>query len=443
MLGRLLLALGLVVAPRPASAAPDAATSCQTGTRSALDEIACALRVLLGGTAAAPVVVGLVPASRDGRAPDPGLGVAVAVKLALELGPGAHAWPTAERPERAKALARGTRPMLLVGVLMVADRLLVTVDVLGPKSGAGAQPNPDAPIAQQRWGGWVDAEARRFLAPAPIAMKSFRRLATVESDTIALACGGIGPSSMLAVVSVGRRAVAVRQLEGELLGAPNPLRPWRDLVEVAPKPLREPLASVALGPTGDMLVGSTDRVHGKRMLAAPPSEWSGDPEARLPWPGGGCANLDGLLIAPRAVPCSKGGPPTSGPFLRDPLDAIAGARLAARTGAVRLVRAGRSGSDGSVLVTDGSQEVRLEHAGAAIALADMDGDGAPELATSLDTSDPSADALVVYSWLGAELKERLRVPVPDGVRAMAICPEREAAMAPVLVVTGGALWMLQ
>jgi hypothetical protein len=364
----------------------------------------------------------------------------MAVKLALELGPTAHAWPIAERPEHARALARGSRPMLLVKPALQNDRLVVGLEVLAPKPDPKA--SVDEPIARFVIPHWLDAEVRRFLQPVTIAKHGFRRLAAVDSDTIALACGEVWPTGIVAVATAGRKAVSVAALQGELVAAPT-LRPsWRELSEVAPKPLREPLASVTFTPSGAVLVGSTDRAHGKRLVVGATSEWR-DLDARLPWPGGGCANLDGLFVAPRAVPCMKGEPATTAPLLREPLDAIAGTNLVSRAGTLRLVRAGRSSTDGSVTVSDGAREVRLEHAGAALALADLDGDGAPELLTSLDTADPSEDALVVYSWLGAELKERLRVPVPDGVRAIAACPQPESGVAPVLLVAGNAIWMLK
>jgi hypothetical protein len=85
----------------------------------------------------------------------------------------------------------------------------------------------------------------------------------------------------------------------------------------------------------------------------------------------------------------------------------------------------------------------LPRAGAQLALGDLDGDGAPEIATSLDTLEAHADALVVYSWLDSALRERLRLPVPSGIRALALCPARTLSMGPILAATREALWLVQ
>ena len=118
------------------------------------------------------------------------------------------------------------------------------------------------------------------------------------------------------------------------------------------------------------------------------------------------------------------------PALRDPLDAFAGASLALKNGDARAVRAGRRAADGSVTLTDGEHEVRLQRAGAQLAVGDLDGDDAVELVTSVDTADPTTDAVIAYSWLGAALVEKLRVNVPTGVKALAICPQRADGVCP-------------
>ena len=110
---------------------------------------------------------------------------------------------------------------------------------------------------------------------------------------------------------------------------------------------------------------------------------------------------------------------------------------------VRLIRAGRRASDGSVTLTDGEREVRLEHAGAQLAVGDLDGDGEPELITSVDTSEPSQDAVVVYAWRGNALEEKLRVALPTGVRALAVCPQGPSSMAPIVVATSNGVWVIR
>jgi hypothetical protein len=433
----LLLAALLTATSSPAAAAPSSA-KCRAGAESALGGIACELRRTLAGTLTAPVVVGIAPAGTL-RAPlQPAIAVSAAVRLALELGPSAHAWPIAESGERARALARGSRPLLLVIPSIDGDRLAVSVEVLGPKSDANPKANETVNRASARR--WLDAEVRRFLPAVPLATRTFKRAGSLDGDVIALACGGT--SEAPTVASVGRQAVALAFLQGDTLAAPHLRTLLKDLAEVAPVPLREPLATAWFAPSGDLLIGTTDRATGKILRRhAGGAAWS-DLSARLPWPGGACARLDGTLIAPTAVPCGGEGAAIV-PELEEPLDAIAGASVVSRSGAVRLTRAGRRASDAAVTIRDSAREARIERAGAALALADLDGDGAPELASSLDTDDPAADAVVVHSWAGEGLVERFRVPVPTGVKALAICPARAVSMAPVVIATKNELWILQ
>ncbi|HEY3495905.1 MAG TPA: hypothetical protein VGK73_14505, partial [Polyangiaceae bacterium] len=125
------------------------------------------------------------------------------------------------------------------------------------------------------------------------------------------------------------------------------------------------------------------------------------------------------------------------------LDTLGGALIVAADGRSRVVRAGRRASDATLLVLDGERKVELERAGAQLALGDLDGDGAPEVATTLDTFEANADALLVYSWLDKELKERLRLPIPGGIRALGLCPARALAMGPIVMATRDALWLVR
>jgi len=82
--------------------------------------------------------------------------------------------------------------------------------------------------------------------------------------------------------------------------------------------------------------------------------------------------------------------------------------------------------------------------GAQIALGDLDGDGRPELLTTADTLDASRDALLVRTLAeDGSLREAFRVPVPSGVRSMAICPSEGNALTPVVLATGDGLWVLR
>jgi hypothetical protein len=82
--------------------------------------------------------------------------------------------------------------------------------------------------------------------------------------------------------------------------------------------------------------------------------------------------------------------------------------------------------------------------GAQLALGDLDGDGAVELVSSLDTRDPKLDAVVVRTLVPNQAAaERFRVPVPAGVRALGVCPQRAGAMSPLVVATGDGVWVIR
>ena len=125
------------------------------------------------------------------------------------------------------------------------------------------------------------------------------------------------------------------------------------------------------------------------------------------------------------------------------LAAVAGAALVSETGAPRRVRAQRR-PDGTVTLSDGKESAELERIGAQLAIGDLDGDGTPELVASVDTLDAASDAVVVYSWArGRKPVERLRIPAPGGIRALALCPARATQMAPIVAAVGDALWIVE
>jgi hypothetical protein len=97
-----------------------------------------------------------------------------------------------------------------------------------------------------------------------------------------------------------------------------------------------------------------------------------------------------------------------------------------------------------VLVDDRGRRARISGVGAQLAIGDLDGDGQPELVSGSDTLDPAADALVVHTWQDdGKLVERLRIGVPSGVRAVAICPPESAGQAPIAVATGDGVWIVR
>jgi hypothetical protein len=408
--------------------------ACGVGAGGMLTELACDVGTRAAGLAPGAAVIGLTPGAPS---IGPAIGVRLAVRVALALGPRAAAWPYVESAEHARALRHGTRPLVLVRARLDGERLAVDVEIVGPETAGGSGPTLDRFVVKRP----VDAEGRAFLSPVRFAATKVEPVAGSDSDVLALACADVRHDGPFTLAALGRGRVTLGALNGNRYDLERSRR-LSELAAVAPVPLREPLASVTFTPGGESLIGISDRESALR-LDATFARSEALPGVRLPWPGGGCARLDELFVAPRVERCAKSEPPNVGPSLREPLDAIAGANVTGRAGRVRTVRAGRLARDGSVVMTDGEREVRLEHAGAQLAVADLDGDGEPELVTSLDTPDPAQDAVVVYAWRGTGLEEKLRVPVSSGVRALAVCPQRPAAPAPIVVATSSGLGVIR
>jgi hypothetical protein len=419
-LGPLVFASALAVSPGRAQA--ETGAGCTRGLKSALAELGCEARAALAGTSRGAITVGVLgtpssPPLAQGIAP------LAAAYVAAGLGSGAVAWPLVDDSGHGRFAGSG-RDVLEVRPGIEDGRLALTV------SGAGR-----SVVVRRR----IDAEVRRFLPPVALRPAGIRRVAAIDADTVALACGDASDSGGALVATIGRTNVTVGVLASS--GFTERARyEQRALGPVAPAPLREPLASAWFTPYGTVDFGLTDRPHAKRwVLGHEPVDLAGT----LAWPGGGCAVLDGLAIVPRAAPCRKTDTGPADTHLTGSLDALAGATVVSRGGSTRIVRAGRRSEDGSVLVSDGTSEAKLEHAGAQLALGDLDGDAQPELVTSLDTLDPKADAVVVLTWTGAGLGERFRVAVPGGVRALAVCPALPDRMAPIAVASAGALWVIE
>jgi hypothetical protein len=213
-----------------------------------------------------------------------------------------------------------------------------------------------------------------------------------------------------------------------------------ELSPVAGSPLREPIASAWIPEPGVLELGITDRESALRLDGKLDKRENLD--GRVPWPGGGCLTAQGRALAPLFRPCRTGDARRAA-LTRDALDAVAGSVVIAKTGAARVVRAFRPAGTATAHVVDGAVTHSLEGAGAQLSLGDLDGDGTAELVTSRDTRDPKTDELVVSSVEASRLNERLRLPVPSGVHAIAVCPGRADRMAPVALLAGDGLWVIE
>jgi hypothetical protein len=127
------------------------------------------------------------------------------------------------------------------------------------------------------------------------------------------------------------------------------------------------------------------------------------------------------------------------------VDAVAGSRVVAADGRTRTVVAWRERASSTVVLLDDSgRSLRVPGVGAQIALGDLDFDGTPELVFGADTRTAATDVLAVRSWgSDGQLRERLRLPVPDGIKALSVCPADAARPAQIVVATGAGMWVVR
>ena len=432
----LLLVIASILRDRPAASAPRERPNSGLAPSASLGELSGELARAAVGLAPGAAIIGLAPAAGSPSL-GPAIAVRLAVRVALALGPNAAAWPYAESESRARALPHGARPLVLLTPRLEGDRIAVGAEVVGPATTSDSGATLGRFVARRA----LDAEVRSFLPPVRLQPSELKPLAGTDADVLALACADPNHEGATVLATLSRARVTLGGVTGSSYQLSRAKR-LAELAPVAPAPLREPLASVAFAASGGLLAGVSDRAHAVRLT--PGFETSAPLSGlRLPWPGGGCARLEELFVSSRVERCAPDEQAPAVQALRAPADAIAGASVTLRSGAVRLVRAARSASDGSVTLLDGEREARLDHAGAQLAVGDLDGDGAPELVTSLDTANPAADAVVVYSWLGTGLKEAFRTGIPTGVRALAVCPERVNGIAPIAVAASNGVWVIR
>jgi hypothetical protein len=79
-----------------------------------------------------------------------------------------------------------------------------------------------------------------------------------------------------------------------------------------------------------------------------------------------------------------------------------------------------------------------------LAIADLNGDGQFELLTSSDTLEATQDTLSVHS-IAPQGKPvpRLQLPVNEGITALAVCPQGNQGIAPIVVGTRARLWIIR
>jgi hypothetical protein len=434
------LAFALIAAPQPSRAEGRAVpVPCEERHPSALGQVACEIaRGLPASTT--PLLVAASPVSSDLRAERTDeLARALASLVSGEVGPRAR---TSERLLDAASAQRGAPrgvDVLVLGARLGRERFAVSAQLIPAPRGfwerfrpglLGATVHLEASRAP-------DAELKAHLPPVPLVLTRIDKASALDEPAVAVSCGDVDGDGALEIVHVGRRQIKLGRL---LAGAfqVTASAAWSELSAIAARPLREPIASARLLPSG-LEVGISDRADAVRLdralrvLARFP--------ARLPWPAGGCASVVVNGLSGERSPC------TSPAVARDPangVDAIAGARLVRRDGSALTVFAARR-LDGQLELELGPRRITVAGpVGAQLAVGDLDGDGRPELLTSVDTLDPARDALLVRTLSDdGSLRDAFRVPVPSGVRGVGVCPSEGNLLTPIVLATGDGVWVLR
>jgi hypothetical protein len=412
---------------------------------SALATLAPAVARDIGSVPATTIVVPS-PLTSDVPAPrGDELAGRIASLVAGKLGATVHAQPAPLSV--ARALAAKGAGLVYLQVEVIRGELRATADLYPPLPNGWDRiraPAP-APRAHAFVSARLDAEARSFLSPIALESARVHKYKHDLGDVLAAACGDIDGDGGLDLALISRTTVAWGHLYGGVFVVSHSA-PWSALLPRAPVPIREPLATavVVQRPAGGgaaLYVGLTDR--GGAALS--PDLLGAAPLTGLPIGARGevaCAVMDAPLGAFAEPPRSCAWDSKAKAVLEVPAvhyDALAIFDLVDRDGSARPVLVARE-PGGKLSLAIGGSTIATEGAGAQVAVADLDLDGAPEVVTTTTTDD---DAVIVSTLRGSELRPRLRFPAPAGVRALTICPPEERGVPALVAVVGPEVWVVR
>jgi hypothetical protein len=410
----------------------------------AVEQVAQEAAQGVGQTPASSVVV-TAPLVSDQIAPrGEELALRIAALVAGKLGAGAHAHAQSAQLATARAMAGRASALVYVQTELSKGDLRTTIDVYPSMANAWDRiRNPvPSPTGHAFATAKVDAEVRAFLAPLVLEQASVHRARHDEGDVLAVACGDVDGDGGDEIVLVSRTRVAMGRVKGGRFVVERAAG-WTALAPRAAVPMREPLTSAVIAP-GAVDVGTTDRASlsltadfvGHTALAGLPA-WGGDGVVCLaPEPSAGA--FDGAPFD--CAVTRENRPKLAVPAPR--FDAFAASIVVDAAGAARSIVAVREPS-GKLRLKAGETQVALDGVyGAQLAVLDFDQDGVPDLATSVDGAD---DALNVWTWPGPgpELRGRLHLAAPGGVRALAVCPSEEHGQPALIAVVGAEVWLVR
>ncbi len=373
------------------------------------------------------------------------LALRIATLVAGPIGASARARPQIPQLATARAVAGRARALVYVESEIAKGVLRTTVDVYPSMANAWDRiRNPlPAPIGHSFASAKADAEVRAFLTPLLLELATVHRSKHEEGDVVAVGCGDVDGDGGNEVVFVSRDRVAMGRVRGGVFVAERAV-PWAAVGPRVPVPLREPLGGAVVS-LGSVEVGTTDRGG----FAFTPDFAGHSALAGIPAPG-----FDGEAVCLTAQPSAGAfdGAPVDCAATRDPkpkmavpsprFDAFAAASVVDARGVRAQVVAAREPS-GKVRVRVDDAAVSAEGLfGGQLAVGDLDQDGIPDVATTAEGGGD--DAVNVFSISASgELRGRLHLAAPGGVRALAMCPPEANAQPVLLAVVGSELWIVR
>jgi hypothetical protein len=376
------------------------------------------------------------------------LAARVAQLVAGAMGGAAHASAQPASLAQARAIAAKDGALVFVQPEIAKGTLRATVDVYPVPSNGWDRVRVPAPpprahaFAQAP----IDAEVRAFLPSIPLERASVHKATHGEGDVLAAACGDFDGDGGMELALVSRARVAIGHVEKGVF-APTKTAAWSALAPRVSVPLREPLGGAAFVSDSDrmmLLAGTTDR-GGVALDAtlAPIGALRGIPIAAgtdacaAPSPEASAFEGDAVVCALNA---KSDAPRVTTPAPR--YDGLASAEVVGADGKGRAIIVAHA-IDGKLLVRSGDASTTLDGAGAQIAVADLDQDGAPEIVAGSAAADAD-DAIAVWSWdAQGEPRLRSRLPAPGGVRAICACPPEQGGAPALVAVVGGEVWIVR
>ncbi len=448
LLAGLLAANSAPAAPPAAAPAPGPPPgpgplhTCTHGEASALGEVACELSHALGAVPARALVVAAPLASEVKLKSPDALAERITRVVAGAVGHQVRALGATAGIARARTLASEAGTLLYLQIRIARGKLDVTADEYPVPHNfwdrvRDPEPSPTHHAFASRR---IDAEVRSFLPAVRLVASRVDKASSPEREPVALACGDVRGNGALELVLAGRHGIHIGRLRSGRFVARASVS-WTALSPVAPFPLRQPLGAIAIDDR-HVDVGISDRADELRLDAD--LHPMGKVPRRIPWAPDGCVRFSGVSLSTHIEPCVAGDSAVRLAGFESQADAVSGARILGRDGQAHRYRAERIANRAVALLKDDrGRHARIDGVGAQLAVGDIDGDGQPELVSGADTLDPRADAVIVHTWQDdGRVVERLRLAVPTGVRALAVCPPEDEGPAPVAIATGDGIWVV-